>query len=219
MLNTAVIVIGGDDIPPEALGDVPDRAWVIAADSGLDQAARIGLRVDLAVGDMDSVDAGRLAEHVGPVDLHPIDKDATDFELALEHAIDRPNIERIIVLGGRGGRLDHFLANAAILSADRFASHEIEWIAGTARIVVVRHHSQLHGIPGQTVSLLAAGGDVTGVTTTGLKWQLADAALPFGSSRGISNVFARPVATVRIAAGCLLAIVPEQIESPTDESG
>lgn len=217
MLNTAVIVIGGDDVHPGVHDDLPDRAWVIAADSGLDQAARIGLRVDLAVGDMDSVDSQRLANHRGPVDLHPVDKDATDFELALEHAVDRPNIERIIVLGGLGGRIDHFLANASIIASDRFASCEIEWLAGTARIMVVRHHAQLHGVPGQTVSLLPAGGTVTGITTTGLKWQLVDATLPFGSSRGISNEFSKPVATVQIASGCLLAIVPDRVESPDEE--
>lgn len=217
MLNTAVIVIGGDAVPPEALDDLPDRAWVIAADSGLDHAARIGLRVDLAVGDMDSVDASQLARHRGPVDVHPVDKDATDFELALDHAIERPNIERIIVLGGRGGRIDHFLANASVIASNRFASAEIEWMAGTTRIVVVRHHAQLHGVPGQTLSLLPAGGAVSGITTTGLKWQLVDADLPFGSTLGISNMFSKPVATVRITSGCLLAIVPDQVEKPGEE--
>ncbi len=209
MLNTAVIVIGGDEVPPDALEDLPDRRWVIAADSGLDHASHIGLEVDFVVGDMDSVDAGRLASHRGPVDLHPVDKDATDFELALGHALERPNIERIIVLGGRGGRIDHFLANAAAVSSPQFERCEIEWLAGTARITVVRHHAQLHGTPGQTVSLLSAGGDVFGVTTAGLRWELSNEDLLFGSTRGVSNEFARPFATVRVRSGCLLAIIPD----------
>ena len=209
MLNTAVIVIGGDEVPLDALEDLPDRRWVIAADSGLDHAAHIGLDVDFVVGDMDSVDPGRLDVHRGPVELHPVDKDATDFELALGHALERPNIERIIVLGGRGGRIDHFLTNAAVIASPKFERCEIEWIAGTARVTVVRHHTQLHGTPGQTVSLLAAGGDVTGVTTSGLRWELSDEDLPFGSSRGISNELARPFATVRVRSGCLFAIVPD----------
>ncbi len=209
MLNTAVIVIGGESLPLEALDEIPDRRWVLAADSGLDHAAAIGLDVDFLVGDMDSVDSQRLQEHRGPVDLHPIDKDATDFELALDHAIERPNIERIVVLGGRGGRIDHFLANAAVIASERYARCEIEWIAGAARIVVVRHHAQLHGVPGQTVSLLPTGGDVTGISTSGLRWELDGDDLRFGSTRGVSNGFARPVATVRITSGCLLAVVPE----------
>jgi thiamine pyrophosphokinase len=213
VLNTAVIVIGGDSIPLEALDEIPDRRWVLAADSGLDQAVAVGLHVDFVVGDMDSVDSKTLEAHRGPVDLHPVDKDATDFELALDHAVERPNIERIIVLGGRGGRIDHFLANAAVIASDRYANCEIEWIAGAARIVVVRHHAQLHGVPGQTVSLLPAGGDVTGVTTSGLRWELNSEDLAFGSTRGVSNTFARPFATVGITSGCLLAVVPDPSEA------
>lgn len=209
MLNTAVIVIGGDEVPADALEDLPERRWVIAADSGLDHAAHIGLDVDFVVGDMDSVDAGRLATHRGPVDLHPVDKDATDFELALGHALERPNIERVIVLGGHGGRIDHFLANAAVVASPKFERCEIDWLAGTARISVVRHHTQLHGTPGQIVSLLAAGGDVLGVSTTGLRWDLSDEDLSFGSSRGVSNELARPFATIRVRSGCLLAITPD----------
>lgn len=212
MLKTAVIVIGGDEVPIEALEELPDRRWVIAADSGLDHASNIGLGVDFLIGDMDSVDARRLDNHDGPVDLHPIDKDATDFELALGHALDRPNIERIIVLGGRGGRIDHFLANAAVIAGRRFERCEIEWIAGAARISVIRHHTQLHGTPGQTVSLLAAGGDVIGVTTSGFRWELSDEDLQFGSTRGVSNELARPFATVRIRSGCLLAIIPDPLQ-------
>jgi thiamine pyrophosphokinase len=212
MLNTAIIVIGGDTVPVEALDEIPDQRWVIAADSGLDHASRIGLDVDFVVGDMDSVDSKRLREHRGPVDVHPADKDATDFELALDHAVERPNIERIIVLGGRGGRIDHFLANASVIAADRYERCEIEWVAGAARIIVVRHHAQLHGVPGQTVSLLASGGDVTGITTRGLRWELNGDDLLFGSTRGVSNVFARPFATVSIGSGCLLTIVPDPTE-------
>lgn len=209
MLNTAVIVIGGDEVPPDALEELPDRRWVIAADSGLDHASHIGLDVDFVVGDMDSVDAEQLRTHRGPVDIHPVDKDTTDFELALRQAVDRPNIERIIVLGGRGGRIDHFLANAAAIAHPVAAHCDVVWIAGMARITVVRQHAPLHGVPGRTVSLLAAGGNATGVSTTGLRWELANEDLAFGSTRGVSNEFSRPFATVGLRSGCVLAIVPD----------
>ena len=108
MLNTAVIVLGGDAIPSTVMEEIPERRWVIAADSGLDHAAAIGLHVDFIVGDMDSVSTAGLQAHTGPVDQHPVDKDATDFEIALDHVLATPNITRIIVLGGAGGRIDHW---------------------------------------------------------------------------------------------------------------
>ena len=208
MLNTAVIVLGGDAIPSTVMEEIPERRWVIAADSGLDHSVAIGLHVDFIVGDMDSVSTAGLQAHTGPVDQHPVDKDATDFEIALDHVLATPNITRIIVLGGAGGRIDHFLANALVIASPRFAAHDVEWCVDGARINVVRHHITLHGIPGQVVSLLPAGGVVRGVTTTGLAWNLDRETLEFGSTRGVSNTFVSSVATVSIESGALFAVVP-----------
>lgn len=210
MLNTAVIVLGGDPIGHSALEELPQQRWVIAADSGLDHAARIGLRVDFVVGDMDSVSAANLEAHVGPIDRYPVDKDATDFELALDRAAATPNISRIIVLGGTGGRIDHFLANASVIASPRYAAHDIEWSSPMGDVIVVRDHVQLHGVPGQTVSLIPVGGSVDGTTTSGLTWNLTDDRLAFGSTLGVSNTFASSVATVRITSGCLLAVMPRR---------
>lgn len=213
MLNTAVIVIGGDPIHQLAMEELPDRRWVIAADSGLDHASAIGLNVDFIVGDMDSVSDLGLRDHTGPVDRHPVNKDATDFEIALDHALATPNITRIIVLGGTGGRIDHFLANAAVIASPRFASLDVEWCAGDARVSVVRDHVALHGTPGQTVSLIPAGGGAHGVATTGLAWNLDHEALEFGSTRGVSNTFVSPVASVTVESGALFAVVPGALRS------
>lgn len=213
MLDTAVVVIGGEPVPPSALDELPDHVWVIAADSGLDHANRIGLSVDVVIGDLDSVSAESLATHSGAIDSHPVDKDSTDLELAMASATDPPNIRRVIVLGGHGGRLDHLLANAAVVASDRFANCEIEWVAGLTRVHVVRDHCSLHGVPGDLVSLLPAGGYAKGVTTRGLRWQLDDATIPAGSALGVSNTLIRPVATIRLSSGCLLAIQPDALEN------
>ncbi len=213
MLNTAVIVLGGDPIPSAVMEEIPERRWVIAADSGLDHAAAIGLRVDFIVGDMDSVSDTGLEAHSGPIDLHPVDKDATDFEIALDHVLATPNITRIIVLGGGGGRIDHFLANALVIASPRFGAHDVEWCVDGARISVVRTHVTLHGIPGQIVSLLPAGGVVHGVATTGLAWNLEHETLEFGATRGVSNAFISPVATVSIETGALFAVVPDVLRN------
>lgn len=214
MLTSAVIVTGGDPVFPAALQEIPERAWVIAADSGLDHANSLGLRVDLLIGDLDSVSepALRAAEQI-PIQRHPADKDSTDLELALRTVATRTEIERVIVVGGHGGRIDHLLANAAIVSSADFAAVDIEWIAGPARIHVVHHHAQLHGTAGEVVSLIPIGGDAGGVSTTGLRWALAGDMLPAGSTRGVSNEFEHAVATVRVETGCLLAVQPDALVS------
>jgi len=49
---------------------------------------------------------------------------------------------------------------------------------------------------------------LTGVRTTGLRWALEGETLEAGSSRGVSNVFAAPEATVSLESGVILAIRP-----------
>ena len=204
-----VIVTGGDDAP--LARPLPSPAIVIAADSGLHTATALGLEVALLIGDMDSVEATGAAdaESAGTaVDRHPVDKDATDLELALDAAAVR-HATHVTIVGGAGfDRLDHLLANAALVAAPRFAHLDITWLAASSVVTVVRSQVHLTGEPGSLVSLVPVGGDATGVTTHGLRWALEDETIAFGSTRGVSNVLAETGATVSVTGGTLLAIQP-----------
>jgi thiamine pyrophosphokinase len=121
---TVVVLAGGDPVDERLRRLLPSAATVIAADSGLEQAARLGLRVDIVVGDFDSVDADALAaaERSGAtIERHPSEKDHTDLELALLVA-RRLGATRVVVAGGWGGRIDHELANLLLLGSSEYAS-------------------------------------------------------------------------------------------------
>lgn len=207
-MTTVLVVTGGDTIPPAALDGLALVDFIVAADSGLDHAERLGLTPDVVVGDFDSVSDDALERFSGPVERHPVDKDATDLELALRIAVERAP-ERIVVLGGHGGRLDHFIANALVLTTTP-PDIEVEWRAGAATIHVVHSRVVLTGAPGTHVSLVPVGGDVAGVTTSGLRWPLTGENLTSGSTRGVSNEFAGSRVTVEVQKGILLVIVPGQ---------
>jgi thiamine pyrophosphokinase len=208
--STIVVVAGGDAVDPAHLDPIAHEALVIAADSGIERAVELGLRVDVAVGDFDSVAPAALAavEAAGAaVERHPAAKDATDLELALDAALAlRP--ERVLVVGGHGGRLDHFLANAVLVAAPRYAGVEIKAQMGPARVTVVRDVATLEGLPGDLVSLVPVHGGATGVTTDGLAYPLHGEDLLPGSTRGVSNVLVGDEATVRLVGGVLLAVQP-----------
>ena len=214
-----IVVTGGDPVSPAHLVDAPAGALVIAADSGIDHALAIGLTVDVAVGDFDSVAIGtlpRLSVTSTEIERHPEAKDETDLELALDAAMAR-GARQVFVLGGHGGRADHFLANALLLASERYASVELVAQMGDARVTVIRQEATLRGQPAALVTLLAVHGSVEGVTTTGLRYPLVGDALAAGSTRGVSNQLVGTEATVSLRAGTLLAIQPHHI--PTDPGG
>lgn len=213
----AWVVTGGDPPDGTMLGELVPPQLIVAADSGADSARNLGLRVDVIVGDFDSVSPAAAAA-AGEQRRFPADKDATDLALALAEARDR-GAAGITVLGGAGGRLDHFLGNVAALASDDLAGVEVDAAMGTARIWVVRRHTTIPGTPGEPLTLLAYGGPVTGVRTVGLRWPLADDSLEAGSTRGISNVFDAAEATVSVSGGVLLAIRPGGSFGPTIMEG
>ena len=203
-----IVVAGGP--PPAATRPLPDGATVVAADGGVDHAHALGLRVEVAVGDFDSVSADGLAaaEAAGArVERHPAEKDATDLELALDAAAALEP-RRVLVVGVAGGRLDHLLAGVLLLGSDRYAHVEVDAIAGPALVHVIRGERVLEGEPGELLSLLPLGGDAGGVTTDGLRYPLAGETLAAGSTRGVSNEFVATRALVRVARGVVLAVRP-----------
>lgn len=208
--ETVVVFAGGSAPTARALSSLPTGAPVIAADRGAEHALAHGLRVELAVGDFDSISpAGLVAlEQSGArVDRHPPAKDLTDLELALSAAVAL-GPRRILVIGGAGGRLDHLLGELLLLASEAYAAVEVDALLGRATVNVVRDDRSLAGRAGQLISLLAANGPAVGVRTEGLAYPLRGETLDPGSSRGISNVFESEVARVTLDAGVLLAVRP-----------
>lgn len=220
--RTAVVVTGGeppDRLPVHRIGRAP---FVVAADAGLTTAEFLGLRVDVVVGDLDSVDRARLdaARSAGvAVEAHPVAKDRTDLALALDRALaSAADLERIVVLGGHGGRIDHFLANALVLASPDYAAVDVEAWSGPARLHVVRRRTVVEGTRGDLLTLLPLGGPALRVRTEGLLYPLQDETLMPGSTRGVSNEMTGPVAVVDVGRGVVLAVAPGAAGTHLDAS-
>jgi thiamine pyrophosphokinase len=206
-METVLIFAGGVPPHPGLIEDLPQPDLIVAADGGYDHAVDLGFVVEVVVGDMDSIQTHPLPPHV-VVERHPVDKDATDLELALA-LVARDAPDRVVVVGGSGGRLDHELSIAGLLCSERWlVIDEIDWVSERGWAYVVRHRRLVHGDPGTTVSLIPMLGDVKVAHTAGLKWNLDDVTLASGTTRGVSNILTRPVADIRLGSGCLLVVVP-----------
>lgn len=211
-----------------------DAAWpgwdagvgfIVAADGGARHAGALGLRLDRWVGDGDSIDEAALAELAASgINLRRADpdKDESDTELALLEAIAE-GAGAIIILGALGGvRVDHALANVALLQHPGLDGRPVTLFDERAtRISLLEAAGEaggeggaeaggegcaFEGRAGDLVSLLPLGGPAAGVTTEGLRYRLAGEPLELGRSRGLSNVRTARVARISLTSGRLLVI-------------
>lgn len=214
--STTIVIIGGNPPVLSVVDALPAYDFVIAADSGLHGARALGLQVNAVVGDMDSVDLQLLDEvrSAGAIiKPAPIDKDATDTELALLFAVEC-GAKRIVVVTGGGGRLDHQLGVLNVLFHPRLANISVEMFWDTAHVLVLRGpaSTEIRGHHGETVGLLPIGADAIGVTTDGLAWPLDHETILAYSTRGVSNKLVGNSANVSFTQGHLLIIRPDALE-------
>ncbi len=195
--------------PASARASLRPGDRLIAADGGLRHLEALGLTPDVLVGDLDSVepaDTARLEASGVPVRRYPARKDETDLELALRLALDEGAGE-VVILGGLGGRWDQTLANLLLLAHPDFRAARVRLLDGAQQVYLVQGETRIEGRPGDTVSLIALGGDAHGVTTQGLEYPLMEGTLPFGSTLGISNVLAGERGMVRVREGVVACVV------------
>lgn len=200
MPRTILILAGGVASPKEAKEAAKEADFILAADGGFDLARKAKLSVDLLLGDLDSLTVPLPAGL--PVIRVPREKDATDLELALDHAVTL-GAEKILVVGAFGARLDHTLANANLLEKYDLP---IVLLHPGCRVHLVVDHLELQAQPGDLVSLLPLTPEVRGVSTWGLRYALEDGVLQRASTRGVSNEVVATPCGVRVREGKLLLI-------------
>jgi len=204
-----------------------DAAWpgwadgvdlVVAADGGVRHATPFGLRVDRWVGDGDSTgpeELERLAAAGVAIDRVTVDKDESDTELALLAAVEA-GANLVTILGGLGGRrVDHALANVALLQHPALEGRDARlYDEACARLSLLVGPDdrglpgarELPGREGDLVSLIPLGESAHDVTTEGLRYPLSGETLVVGRARGVSNVRSGRIARVSVGAGRLLVI-------------
>jgi thiamine pyrophosphokinase len=181
---------------------------LLAADGGAGHILALGRRPAAVIGDLDSIskeDLKLLTDEGITIIRFPADKDFTDLELALDHAL-RLNGDRILIVGGMGGRVDQTLGNIGLLTDPRLEQIDVRIDDGVEEVFLCRQRVEVEGSRGDLLSLLPWGAAVEGVCTEGLQWPLAGDALEPHQTRGISNVLLGGKAIVTTRRGILLIV-------------
>jgi thiamine pyrophosphokinase len=203
-----IVIFANGDLPDleKARALLRDDEFIIAADGGTRHALALGRTPNLIVGDLDSLPVKfEISKFDDEVILYPRDKNETDLELAIQHALTL-NPERIIILAALGGRLDQTLGNIALVSNVERLTFNVVLDDGIEEVFFCRDRVQIEGKAGDLVSLIPWQGEVTGVVTTDLKWVLQNETLYPDKTRGISNEMLGDKAAVQIRSGALLVV-------------
>ncbi|MBE6585446.1 MAG: thiamine diphosphokinase [Ruminococcaceae bacterium] len=177
----------------------------IAADSGYHNAVALGERVDILIGDFDSI--GHVpGDDVKDIRQVPSEKDLTDTQLALEIAVDA-GADEVIIIGGLSGRLDHTLSNLGILEDMYLRFIHGYMTDGQNRVHYLKSSSTL--IARSTykyVSILAADEVVKGVSMEGGKYPLKRQNLKRRLQYAVSNEITGNVVLISVKKGGIFII-------------
>jgi len=203
--RTALVVASADGRQLMGIAERPDL--VVAADGGLHAVLDRGWTPDLVVGDMDSVDPSTLAaagEDGVAIERHEVGKDRSDLELAVA-AARRDGVTDLHVIVRSGGRLDHQLANLAVLAAPESAAMAIHAQVGDHAVWVVRGRREIPLEVGAHVAVQPVGGAAR-VTTSGVAFTVQREVLSPFSARGIANRVTGSPVVVEVETGVVLVI-------------
>jgi thiamine pyrophosphokinase len=182
------ILLGGEVTPTPRLARQIRGSRAVAADSGVRHARALGLAPELWTGDFDSVSEELEHEFAGLTrEVHPVDKDLTDGEIAIEAALERGATSLVLVGAFGGPRPDHAFLHMAL--AVRLAERGVDVVLTSGM------QEGLPLLPGRrgfdyaagTLFSVVAFTPLSGLTLEGAKWPLQNHHVAFGSSLTLSN--------------------------------
>lgn len=199
------VIWGAAPVGPSMLKLLRPGDHIVAADGGWVTARSLGVQPHCILGDFDSAPRPDDPDAI----VLPTVKDDTDSQYATRLALEDGYTD-ILYLGVLGGkRLDHTLA--ALQTALGAARQG-------AKVMLADENTEIHILlGGQSIrlepradwyfSLLAMGGEVTGVSEKGSFYELENGSLRPDFPLGVSNEFAGKPVEVSIGTGSALLVL------------
>ena len=207
MQNTCLILLSYMEcVTPGMAQELAETAdYIIAADGGQNRAREFGLQPDCVIGDFDST---TLDEDFDCIYItYPAEKDLTDTEAALIHALEK-GCRNVILLGGMGGRLDHTMGNIGLLDKYHSSFDHMEFIDGKNRMELLKDSDRTlkRDARYKYFGLVSLNAEASGIDIRGAKYELTGASLERASTLGVSNEFSEDTVEICVQEGTLLIV-------------
>lgn len=183
----ALIIANGEMCSNELLGQLLEWSpFVVVLDGAINRVLELGIKIDVLLGDFDSHNHAReqLNKQMPVEIIHTPDQDKTDLQKGIEFLIAR-GFTAANIIWATGRRADHNLTN--VTDMVRYKTQ--------INLVMYDDYSKIIPLPplfkkwytaGTVLSLMPVG-TVTGIVTSGLKYNLNNEELKIGYRSGSSN--------------------------------
>lgn len=196
-------LLGSTEYYTELIKNEPGDLY--CADGGANIMEELGVYPKEIWGDLDSISQDILEKYAKAgvmIKKFPRDKDYTDGELILRY-LSEQDYDKIVIIGGLGGRRDHELSNINLL----FIFKNLYLITEEEKMFCIENYIELDNIKGKTVSFIPCSEQVTKLTLKGFKFPLNEYTLVQGSSICMSNVALEDHCVVSFESGKLIGII------------
>ena len=205
------IIVGSGNLTPQIIKEKED--FLIAADGGFITCEEQGVKVDVLLGDFDSLPDHRRSileewkrERKDDLLILPTVKDDTDMIAAVKYGFER-GYKEFALYGAFGSkRPEHFLANLQTLLYIKENQGEGTLFTPDGYAIVLKEEiKNISSLYKGFVSVLSAGDEAT-VSIRGMKYNIEETRITNGFPLGVSNETIGEESTIEVHSGSVFVI-------------
>ncbi len=206
-----LVLAGGKEVSKKTLMNYAEKAeLVIGVDKGAETAFKHNVKVDLLIGDFDSIDKKLLSSNSIKKIKYPVEKEKTDLELALDYISER-NYENVLILSALGNRIDHTLGNIFLL--ERYKFRDIKIIDDISEIFILDEKDLiLKNKKGFLLSIIPVSRKIEIEKIEGVKYSLGNRIVERSSTLCISNLINKEICCMSIKTGKAFIVITKNME-------
>lgn len=209
-MKKALVILNGENIDSKEFYNnyLKEKYDIICADGGAEYAEKFGITPKMLFGDMDSISKEVLEKNIRNnviIKKYPSEKDMTDTEIVLETLVQE-GYEEIVLTGAVGGRTDHLLGNIYLLEKYSSKRSKLKIVHGFEEIEVLTDVKVLENEREKVFSIIPLTDNVSGLCISGAKYNVQEASIYRGDSRGISNETQGNMTEISLKNGKILLI-------------
>ena len=194
--------------PIRTITDPKTADLILCADTAYLAAEAEGITPHIVIGDFDHGTASAL-EGRRDIMRVPCEKDDTDTMLCIKYAMEK-GADKLTIIGGIGGRLDHTFANLQALAYAYKNGIQATLKNGKNEAFLLRKKTMIAKKCGWYLSVFAYDGACEGITIHGTKYELENVTLDTNFPLGVSNEITADFAEIDVKKGRLLVILSKK---------